>query len=157
MHADGLSHENPAQRGRQQLMRVCAQATADELAAALARLEPTPTYEMMRAPEIGLVMLRGRIGGDGAPFNFGEATVSRAVVRLRTGEIGFGWRLGRALEAVRAGAIIDALWQSPAWRDRVVDEVLNPLGLRQQRDRDRADEQAAATKVDFFTMARGGD
>ena len=32
--------------------------------------------------ETGLVMLRGRIGGDGAPFNVGEATVTRAAVQL---------------------------------------------------------------------------
>jgi alpha-D-ribose 1-methylphosphonate 5-triphosphate synthase subunit PhnG len=100
-------------------------------------------------------MLRGRVGGDGAPFNIGEATVSRAVVRLSTGEIGFGFRLGRSLEAARLSAIIDALWQAPAWRPRVEEHVLGPLNAHKQRQRDRAAEEAAATKVEFFTMVRG--
>ena len=54
-----------------------------------------PAHEDLREPENGLVMVRGRIGGDGAPFNLGEATVSRAAVRLSTGEVGFGYTLGR--------------------------------------------------------------
>ena len=41
-----------------------------------------PAHEDLREPENGLVMVRGRVGGDGAPFNLGEATVSRAAVRL---------------------------------------------------------------------------
>jgi alpha-D-ribose 1-methylphosphonate 5-triphosphate synthase subunit PhnG len=34
----------------------------------------------------GLVMARGRIGGDGRRFNLGEVTVTRAAVRLAAGE-----------------------------------------------------------------------
>ena len=34
--------------------------------------------ELLRGPETGLVTVRGRIGGGGAPFNTGEATVTRA-------------------------------------------------------------------------------
>ena len=40
-------------------------------------------YVELRAAETGLVMLRGRIGGDGDPFNLGEATVTRAAVQIR--------------------------------------------------------------------------
>ena len=77
-------------------------------------LEPiaVPAYENLREPENGLVMLRGRIGGDGAPFNLGEATVSRAAVRLATGEVGFGYTLGRDGEKARMIALCDALMQS---------------------------------------------
>ena len=54
-----------------------------------------PDYVELRAAESGLVMVRGRIGGDGAPFNLGEATVTRATVRLASGEVGFAYVLGR--------------------------------------------------------------
>ena len=37
-----------------------------------------PDYAKVRGPEVGLVMVRGRAGGGGAPFNLGEASVSRA-------------------------------------------------------------------------------
>ena len=40
-------------------------------------------------------MLRGRIGGDGAPFNLGEASVTRAAVQIASGEVGIAYILGR--------------------------------------------------------------
>jgi alpha-D-ribose 1-methylphosphonate 5-triphosphate synthase subunit PhnG len=140
---------------RRDLMRACAGAAATQLAEALGRLGPLPSFEVMRVPEIGLVMLRGRAGGDGATFNIGEATVTRAAVRLSTGETGFGFRLGRSLEAARLSAVIDALWQAPAWKARIEERVLGPLSAHKQRQRDRAAEETAATKVDFFTLVRG--
>ena len=57
-------------------------------------------------------MVRGRIGGDGAAFNLGEATVSRAAVRLASGEVGFGYALGRDRDKARLIALCDALAQS---------------------------------------------
>ena len=71
-----------------------------------------PAHENLREPENGLVMVRGRIGGDGAPFNLGEATVSRAAVRLSTGEVGFGYTLGRDRRKAQMIALCDALVQS---------------------------------------------
>ena len=86
-----------------------------------------PAHEDLREPENGLVMVRGRIGGDGAPFNLGEATVSRAAVRLSTGEVGFGYTLGRDREKARMIALCDALVQSDQFADAVEAEVLAPL------------------------------
>src|SRR5689334_7917450 len=82
-----------------QAQRKAAMAVlAHSEAAAIERCLETiavPPHENLREPENGLVMIRGRIGGDGAPFNLGEATVSRAAVRLSSGEVGFGYALGR--------------------------------------------------------------
>ena len=75
-------------------MLVLAHSGTAEIARCL-KTVGVPAHEDLREPENGLVMLRGRIGGDGAPFNLGEATVSRAAVRLATGEVGFGYVLGR--------------------------------------------------------------
>ena len=75
-----------------------------------------PAHEDLREPENGLVMVRGRVGGDGAPFNLGEATVSRAAVRLSTGEVGFGYTLGRDREKARLIALCDAMVQSAELR-----------------------------------------
>src|SRR5262249_40898887 len=77
--------------GRRAAMAVLAQAATDEIAAGLAALGDTPAHAEVRPAEIGLVMVRGRIGGDGAPFNLGEATVTRCAVQLASGEIGFGY------------------------------------------------------------------
>ena len=88
------TEESGQQAKRKAAMAVLAHSGAGEIAGRLAAIS-LPDHENLREPENGLVMVRGRIGGDGAPFNLGEATVSRAAVRLATGEVGFGYTLGR--------------------------------------------------------------
>jgi alpha-D-ribose 1-methylphosphonate 5-triphosphate synthase subunit PhnG len=145
--------ENPA---RQRAMAALSRAEPAELESMLARLAPVPAAVDLRAPEVGLVMLRGRTGGDGAPFNLGEATVSRAAVRLEGGAAGFSYRLGRAPDSARAAAIIDALWQDEARRP-AVEAALAPVRRRIAREAGTARAETAATKVEFFTLVRGED
>ncbi|MGZ8369102.1 MAG: phosphonate C-P lyase system protein PhnG [Rhodoplanes sp.] len=114
-----------------------------------------PGHDDVREPETGLAMVRGRIGGDGAPFNVGEATVSRAAVRLETGEIGFGYVLGRDQEKARLVALCDALFQSERYCAMIEDDVLSPLRVRQEAERREIAARTAATRVDFFTLVRG--
>ena len=142
---------------RQRLMRICSQATLAELSAALARLAPLPAIEVVRQPEVGLIMLRGRMGGDGAPFNAGEATITRAVVRLASGELGFSYLLGRSLEKARLAAIVDALGQSSRFRDRLEIVLLAPVMRRVHTERSLQRAETAATRVQFFTLVRGED
>lgn len=114
-----------------------------------------PDHEQLRAPENGLVMLRGRIGGDGAPFNLGEATVSRAAVRLNSGEVGFGYTLGRDGAKAQLIALCDALIQTSQFADTIEAKVLTPLRARVLAEHKRKAEETAATKVDFYTLVRG--
>ena len=114
-----------------------------------------PDHEQLRAPENGLVMLRGRIGGDGAPFNLGEATVSRAAVRLSSGEVGFGYTLGRDGAKAQLIALCDALIQTSQFADTIEAKVLSPLRARVVAERKRQAAETAATKVDFYTLVRG--
>jgi alpha-D-ribose 1-methylphosphonate 5-triphosphate synthase subunit PhnG len=138
-------------------MRICSQATVAELSAALARLVPLPPIEVVRQPEVGLIMLRGRMGGDGAPFNAGEATMTRAVVRLASGELGFSYLLGRSLERARLAAIVDALGQSSRFRDRLEVVLVAPVTRRVDAQRSDQRAETAATRVQFFTLVRGED
>jgi alpha-D-ribose 1-methylphosphonate 5-triphosphate synthase subunit PhnG len=140
---------------RRSAMAVLVEATAEELAHLLANVAALPAHEVVRPPETGLVMVQGRIGGDGAPFNIGEATVSRAAVRLASGQMGFGYVLGRACEKARLLALCDALMQSEPHRAALEREVLTPLRARIAAERRLAAERTAATKVDFFTLVRG--
>jgi alpha-D-ribose 1-methylphosphonate 5-triphosphate synthase subunit PhnG len=140
---------------RRAAMAVLAQAQTDEIAAGLAALGPTPAHDEVRPVETGLVMVRGRVGGDGAPFNLGEATVTRCAVQLASGEIGFGYVLGRDRDKARLAALCDALWQRADDRAALERSVLGPLRARQQERLARAREETAATKVDFFTLVRG--
>jgi alpha-D-ribose 1-methylphosphonate 5-triphosphate synthase subunit PhnG len=114
-----------------------------------------PAHEDLREPENGLVMVRGRVGGDGAPFNLGEATVSRAAVRLSTGEVGFGYTLGRDREKARLIALCDAMVQSNEFADAIEAHVAAPLRAAMIEKRDRKSAESAATRVDFYTLVRG--
>jgi alpha-D-ribose 1-methylphosphonate 5-triphosphate synthase subunit PhnG len=135
-------------------MAVLAHSGAAELAERLADIT-VPAHENLREPENGLVMVRGRIGGDGAPFNLGEATVSRAAVRLATGEVGFGYTLGRDSEKAQMIALCDAMVQSAELSGEVEAKVIAPLRAGLSTERSRKAAETAATRVDFYTMVRG--
>ena len=149
-----MSLEQLMQAKRQAAMAVLVHADAAELARRVAAL-PAPPHRSVRAPENGLVMVRGRVGGDGAPFNLGEATVSRAAVRLDSGEVGFGYVLGRDGEKARLIALCDALIQSDRHGAALEAEVVAPLRDKLAAQRGQQAAQAAATRVDFYTMVRG--
>jgi alpha-D-ribose 1-methylphosphonate 5-triphosphate synthase subunit PhnG len=146
--------ENTMQARRKAAMAVLAHSDAAEIAACLGGIE-LPPYENLREPENGLVMVRGRIGGDGAPFNLGEATVSRAAVRLATGEMGFGYTLGRDAQKARMIALCDALLQSSEFADTIEAGVLAPLRAGVICEQNRKAAETAATRVDFYTLVRG--
>jgi alpha-D-ribose 1-methylphosphonate 5-triphosphate synthase subunit PhnG len=148
-----MQQDSPEIR-RKAAMAVLVHAEAGEIAARL-RAIALPGHENLRTPEHGLVMLRGRIGGDGAPFNLGEATVSRAAVRLASGEVGFGYTLGRDGEKARLIALCDALAQSEEFGAAIEREVVAPLRTRLTAERKQRAAETAATKVDFYTMVRG--
>jgi alpha-D-ribose 1-methylphosphonate 5-triphosphate synthase subunit PhnG len=140
---------------RRAAMRLLVEAETEELATLLAGLGGLPAHENVRAPETGLVMVRGRIGGDGSPFNVGEATVSRATVRLESGEMGFGYVLGRDREKARLVALCDVLSRCSRYSAVLEDKVLAPLRRRIDADRQQVAERTAATRVDFFALVRG--
>ncbi|BDZ51422.1 protein phnG [Frondihabitans sucicola] len=140
-------------------MRTLAGAERADLAAAWAGWQPKPVVHAIRGPEAGLVMVRGRIDAGGAKFNLGEATVTRATVRLQgatlaADTLGSSYVLGGDLEHARLAAVFDGLLLDGGLRERVLDEVVAPLAQRQSaRDENRYVE-GRSTLVDFFTVAR---
>jgi alpha-D-ribose 1-methylphosphonate 5-triphosphate synthase subunit PhnG len=137
-------------------MAVLADASIDDIEQGLRQIPEPVDHIELRPPETGLVMLRGRIGGDGSPFNLGEAPVTRAAVRIASGEVGFSYILGRDAKKARLCAICDALWQS-RHRASVERWVLAPIQARLEAARAAERAQTAATRVDFFTLVRGED
>ena len=149
-----VTRENSKQAQRKAAMTVLAHSDAAGIASRLDALA-LPDHEILREPENGLVMVRGRIGGDGAPFNLGEATVARAAVRLSTGEVGFGYTLGRDHQKARMIALCDALIQSNEFVEVVEAEVIAPLRSQMISMQNRRAAETAATRVDFYTLVRG--
>src|SRR5262249_32494556 len=144
-------------RLRYEAMAVLAESSAPEIARCLESIGHTPSHDEIRPTESGLVMVRGRIGGDGAPVNLGEATVGRGAIRLTRGETGFGYVLGRDCAKARLIALCDALMQSDKHREILESNVLAPIRGRLRAERELRAQQVAATKVEFFTLVRGED
>ena len=157
----------PPSSARRAWMAVLARTPRADLEAALERALhaiPTPAYDWLRPPEIGLAMVRGRIGGSGDPFNLGEATVTRATLRLRVPDdadlavgaaVGVACHLGRDRRRAELAALADALLQLPEHHAALHSQLIEPLAAQQAARRAERQQDAAATRVEFFTMVRG--
>lgn len=145
---DALPPEQP-HAARQRWMSVLARADADELGV---RLGALPSYRVLRGPEAGLVMVRGRAGGGGAPFNLGEMTATRCTVRTDAGFVGHAYVAGRNERRAELAALADALLQDPLQQAALLEQVIEPLAATQQARRDAVAAKAAATRVQFFAM-----
>lgn len=157
MPEHNLEPDNRRKQLRQARMAILAQANGKELQRLWSTLDLDPECEVLRGPEVGLVALRGRIGGGGSPFNFGEATITRTTIRLGSGAIGHAVMLGRDETKVKLAAVIDALAVDDQTAARIEEAIIQPLkAVIDARDKKRRAE-TAATKVDFFTMVRGED
>ncbi len=142
-----------ATTARKAWMSVLAKAPAARLAELLPDL---PGHSTLRPPEIGAVMVRGRIGGTGAPFNLGEMTVTRTSVRLDCGTVGHAMVQGRDKGHATRAAVVDALMQTTA-AAMLTGGVIDVLVAEAGAIRATRAGKAAATRVEFFTMVRGED
>ena len=81
--SDVMPTQSPTSAGNQRAawMRVLSLSAWTDLESCAGDVAATP-HDVLRAPETGLVMLRGRMGATGGAFNLGEATVTRCAVRL---------------------------------------------------------------------------
>lgn len=148
-HSDGHA-------ARKAWMGLLAKAPAGRAAALLRDVMEQPAFTWLRPPEVGSVMVRGRAGGSGAPFNLGEMSVTRACLQLDCGTVGHAYIQGRDKAAAETAALIDALMQTDA-AAQIADYVLSPLRTEADARHNSRATKAAATKVEFFTMARGED
>lgn len=138
-------------------MSVLARAAPTELEAAWMALPTRPVCRMVRAPELGTVMLRGRAGGSGPRFNLGEMTVTRCTVETDSGAMGHAYVAGRNLRHAELAATFDALLQDGRLREGLERTVVTPLEEAQRELRHMAATRSAPTRVEFFTLVRGED
>jgi alpha-D-ribose 1-methylphosphonate 5-triphosphate synthase subunit PhnG len=159
------SSASPSPAMRRTWMAVLAHTPRAELEAALthalAGISP-PEFDWLRPPETGLAMVRGRVGGSGDAFNLGEATVTRATLRLRPlndnggvqAPVGVACHLGRDRRRAELAALVDAMLQLPDHAD-LHDRLIEPLAARLAEQRAARRNDTASTRVEFFTMVRG--
>jgi alpha-D-ribose 1-methylphosphonate 5-triphosphate synthase subunit PhnG len=141
---------------RQQWMSVLAQASVDDLEGAWRRLGAPPSYRLLRRPEVGLVMVRGRAGGSGQRFNLGEMTVTRCTVELE-GRLGHAYVGGRDRRHAELAAVFDALLLDDGRRPTLERRLIAPLAAAQGERQRLAAARSAGTRVEFFTMVRGDE
>jgi len=140
---------------RQRWMRVLAHSQPAALSARMSALSLAPDYDTLRAPEIGLVQIQARMGGTGERFFAGDATLTRAAIRLNSGTLGYSYVLGRDKAHAERCAVIDALLQEQPYFQTLMETLIAPL------EADRAARIAArqaevnTSRVDFFTLVRG--
>ena len=141
---------------RKAWMSLLAQADEADLSRLWQAFDRNPDFNWLRPPEAGGVMVRGRMGGSGAPFNLGEMTVTRCALTLTDGTVGHAYVQGRSKPKAEIAAKVDALMQTETAPD-LRQAVLDPLQQIQQAQKKARAAKAAATKVEFFTMVRGED
>lgn len=146
----------PAQAARKAWLSLMAKAPDSAMLALWDAQDCTPDFTWLRRPETGTVMVRGRAGGTGTPFNLGEMTVTRCTVQLDNGTVGHGYVQGRNHDKARAAALADAMMQGDA-AEALQTSFLTPLSEQLAATKAKRARKAAATKVDFFTMVRGED
>jgi len=138
---------------RRRWLALLARAGRAHLEAEAARLG-VAAGEAVRPAEIGMVMLRGRVGGTGDPFHLGEATVTRCAVRVGAA-LGVGYVLGRDRRKAELVAAFDAALQDPQRQPGLLRELIEPLE-QARAARDAAESRLhASSKVAFFTLVRG--
>ena len=141
---------------RKDWMGLLARAPADLLDRLWRGVNMAPAFRWLRAPEVGGVMVQGRAGGTGAPFNLGEMTVTRCALVLEGGAVGHAYVQGRDKRQAEQAALVDALMQGPE-AGHLRTAVLEPLLAEEQALAGLRAAKAAATKVEFFTLVRGDD
>ena len=140
-------------QARQEWMGLLARAAPEKLSLLLPEMPP---HDLLRGPEVGAVMVRGRTGGTGQSFNLGEMTVTRCSVRLASGEVGHAHVQGRDKAHARQAAVLDAMLQTDA-AEALQTRILTPLRQAEAAAQQLRAAKAAATRVEFFTLQRGED
>jgi alpha-D-ribose 1-methylphosphonate 5-triphosphate synthase subunit PhnG len=152
------SQQNPVaiddtQRRRQRWIGVFARSTPETLEKLLADHKTLCRFQVLRAPECGLVMVRARAGGQGTLFNAGEMTVTRCSVRNAKGTVGHGYVAGRSRRHTELAAQLDAVMQD--MDEETANEIINRLDENLASVSQVRQQKSAATRVDYYTIVRG--
>ena len=141
---------------RRRWLAVLAHAPRELLERHAAKIDGD-AFTRLRSPEIGMTMVRARIGNRGDRFNLGDATVTRCVVRHRGADgrlaAGVGYVLGRDEPRAEWIARFDALLQEPEHHAGLMRDVIAPLAEETARRRAAAAALTAGSRVSFDTLA----
>jgi alpha-D-ribose 1-methylphosphonate 5-triphosphate synthase subunit PhnG len=147
-------HTEDSDAQRRRWLAVLARAPRQALAHHAPPVLADHRFEWLRRPEVGLTMVRARVGNSGDRFNLGEATVTRCAARVELGgavAVGIGYVLGRDVQRAEWVAGLDALLQLSS-QQLLLQTVIAPLAEAAAETRHRRELRTAASRVRFYTL-----
>lgn len=145
------------QAKRQHWMSILAKSNGAKVIELSDQYVNQQAFETIRAAEVGLTQVRGRMGGTGSEFNLGDMTITRCVLRSDAGHYGHSYVAGRNKEHATRAAQLDAMLQTDALQDELIGAVITPLAQEISTQEAKKANEVAQTKVNFFTLVRGED
>ena len=151
------SHTQAATLSRQGWMRLLALAPEQDLCCFMRPFAERLDYSFLRKPESGLLMVEGKTGS--TRFNLGEMLITRCAVALNSQQTlhGYAWISGNRPEHALSAALCDAMMQLPEYYKPFSEQLFPLLLFKEAQQRAMAEQEAAPTRVEFFTMVRGED
>lgn len=95
------------------------------------------------------------MGVTGERFFAGDATLTRAVVRLTSGTLGYSYQLGRDKPHAERCAVVDALLQEKTHFQTLMETLIAPLEAERAASIAARQATVNTSRVDFFTLVRG--
>ena len=135
---------------RKKWLSILSQSDYGQLSSLYSDLKLADKYEWIKKPEHASVMVRGRIGGIGSQFNFGEITITKCVLLLNEC-MGYGYVQGRSFDKAKIAALCDDHLQSSHY-NLVMENIIQKLEKKKNAEIDLIKNQMASTRVDFFAL-----
>ncbi|MBE7561468.1 phosphonate C-P lyase system protein PhnG [Acidithiobacillus sp. HP-6] len=133
-------------------MRELAVASLEDFQMISAMVKSWPNYQILAGPELGSIMIHGRIAGNGSPFPVGECSITRCMVEDAQGHTGYSWILGQETERALWAARWDALLQDSAHFQDLWNQAIQPLQQKRIRNEQAVADKMQSTQVQFFSM-----
>ncbi len=133
---------------RARRFRLIADGSDPTLRELAQKLSGEDGFELVREPEVGMVMMRATDIVEGIPFNLGEVLVTQAEVEVG-GKRGWFMVMGRNARRALDGAIIDAAAEAshPMWEEAEKALLADREAMARRRRREWG--EIMKTKVDF--------
>ncbi|MFD1673969.1 phosphonate C-P lyase system protein PhnG [Alicyclobacillus fodiniaquatilis] len=120
-----------------QRTKILSEVSLRELEPWLMKVERMADIQVVKSPQMGLVMMRAKESVEQEIFNVGEVLVSECTVMV-DGQLGYGAVMENDVERARALAILDAVFHAsnPVWQD--LQQQLDGWLLARQSQQDEA-------------------
>ncbi|MDQ0473310.1 phosphonate C-P lyase system protein PhnG [Labrys wisconsinensis] len=138
--------------GRRWWLGVLAKCEPSALRAEWDDLNVDPAFSWLVQPQAGVIRLRGRLDRHGHAFDAGLLPVTKASLKLETGEIGMAYVPGHSMEHAGLAALLDALLQTDLCP--IIVPAIERLEAARQGRAAEARRLTAATAVEFTMKAQ---